>query len=462
MRRHLANCSAASLLVLSVLGPLGVRGLRAQNAVPNVPAETPAQRDARMAWWRDARFGLFIHWGAYAVPAGSYRGERVNTAGEWIMQRVPIPVADYEPFARQFNPERFDAEAWVRTAKDAGMKYIIITSKHHDGFALFDSPVGRYDIVHTTRFGRDPLAELAAAARKAGLKLGFYYSIMDWHHPDAQNPNFPEYNSSTKTNPNFARYVEQYMKPQLRQLLTRYGEIAVLWFDGEWIPDWTEPMGRDLYALVRSLQPNIIINNRVGKGRQGMKGLTLEGHIGDFGTPEQEVPAEGLPGVDWESCVTMNDTWGFRAYDDHWKDTRTLVRMLIDIASKGGNFLLNVGPNAEGLIPAPSVHRLQEIGEWMRINHEAIQGTSASRLPPQTWGRITSKGDRTYAHVFDWPQDGRLEIVGVRQQPGRAYLVADRAPLTTELTDRGLVVRLPRVQPSTIASVLVLDAAAGR
>jgi alpha-L-fucosidase len=337
------------------------------------------------------------------------------------------------------------------------MKYIVITSKHHDGFALFDSPVGTFDAIHGSPFKRDPLKELADAAKRHGLRLGFYYSIMDWHHPDAQAPNYPEYNSSTKTNANFARYVETYMKPQLRQLLTRYGDVAVLWFDGEWMPDWTEALGRDLYAFVRTLQPNILINNRVGKGRQGMQGLTREGHIGDFGTPEQEVPPAGLPGVDWESCVTMNDTWGFKAHDDNWKDSRTLIRMLVDIASKGGNFLLNVGPTAEGLIPSPSLSRLQEIGEWMAANGDAIHGSTASGLPQPAWGRITAKPGRIYAHVFDWPRDQRLVIRGLRVRPARAYLLGDPRPLEVELRSAGVVVRLPKVRMSAIATVVVLE-----
>jgi alpha-L-fucosidase len=428
----------------------------AQRRRPTTPAER-ADHDRRIAWWREARFGLFIHWGLYAIPAGVYRGERQAIAGEWLMQTVPIPVADYEQLALQFDPAAFDAEAWVVAAKDAGMRYLIITSKHHDGFALFDSPVGTYDVFHGTPFKRDVLKELADAARRHGLKLGFYYSIMDWHHPDAQAPNYPEYNSSRKTNPNFARYVETYMKPQLRQLLTRYGDVAVLWFDGEWIPDWTEALGRDLYAFVRTLQPNILINNRVGKGRRGMQGLTREGHIGDFGTPEQEVPPSGLPGVDWESCVTMNDTWGFKSHDDNWKDSRTLVRMLIDIASKGGNFLLNVGPTAEGLFPAASLSRLREIGEWMRVNGEAIHGSTASGLPQPSWGRITAKPGRLYAHVFDWPKDQRLVLGRLRERPARAYLLGDGRPLEMEVRGGGVVVRLPKVGTSAIATVVVLE-----
>jgi alpha-L-fucosidase len=422
--------------------------------------ETPSQRDARMAWWRDARFGMFIHWGVYSVPAGWYHDERVPGIGEWIMNNARIPIGEYEGFARQFNPTQFDADAWVRLAKNAGMKYIVITSKHHDGFALYDSKVSKYDLADTSPYHGDAIRQLADAARREGLKLGFYYSIMDWHHPDAQAPNAPDYNTrdATKANPRFDRYVEEYMKPELKELLTNYGDVAVLWFDGEWIPEWTEERGRDLYGYVRSLQPNILINNRVGKGRQGMQGLTLGGHIGDFGTPEQEIPPQGLAGVDWESCMTMNDTWGYKSYDDHWKDTRTLVRNLVDIASKGGNFLLNVGPMSNGLIPDPSAARLREIGEWMKSSSESIYGTVASPFAQQpAWGRYTRKPGKLYAHLFEWPKDRRLVLGELKQQPTRVYLLADGKPLTVEQGAAGPTVLLPAAPPSTIDAVLVVE-----
>ncbi|MFL5619105.1 MAG: alpha-L-fucosidase [Gemmatimonadaceae bacterium] len=430
--------------------------LVAQSAV----GETAAQKEARMAWWRDARFGMFIHWGLYAVPAGVWKGERVKSLGEWIMNEAPIPRDEYAQLARQFNPTQFNADEWVRIAKDAGMKYIIITSKHHDGFANFDSKVSSYDIVDATPYHRDAIRALASAAHRAGLRFGVYYSIMDWHHPDAQGPNYPTYNSRTATNPNFARYVETYMKPQLRELVTQYPEIDVLWFDGEWIPDWSDAQGKSLYDWLRGMRPSLIINNRVGHSRQGMAGMSANKEApGDFGTPEQRVPPEGLPGVDWETCMTLNDTWGFQSFDDNWKDTRTLVRTLVDVASKGGNFLLNVGPTAQGVIPWQSVSRLREMGDWMRVNGESVYGTSASPYGLPAWGRYTSKpsAGRTYAHVFDWPKDRRLALTGVKEKPRAVYLLADRKPLVVEQTDAGWTVQLPLVRPSAIASVLVLE-----
>ena len=421
--------------------------------------ESVVARDARMSWWRDARFGMFIHWGAYAVPAGVYKGERTSSTGEWIMNGAKVPIPIYEEFVRAFNPVQYDADAWVRIAKDAGMKYIIITSKHHDGFAIFDSKVSRYDIMDASPYHKDALKALADAAHRQGMKFGVYYSIMDWHHPDAQGASAPDYNSTTFSNPNFGRYVEQYMKPQLTELLTQYPAIDVLWFDGEWIKDWSDERGRALEGYLRAMRPDLIINNRVGHGRTGMGGLNKEGGvgIGDFGTPEQGVPAEGLPGVDWETCMTMNDTWGFKSFDDNWKESRTLLHTLIDVASKGGNFLLNVGPTAEGEIPPESVARLREMGRWMRVNGESIYGTSVSPFGQPAWGRYTAKAGIVYAHVFTWPGNGTLVLSGVKSAPRRAYLLADRAPLAVEQTDAGIVVHLPAVAPSTIASVVVLE-----
>ncbi len=412
---------------------------------PNYLNESRADFDTRMEWWRDARFGMFIHWGLYAVPAGVYQNEPVGGIGEWIMNSAQIPVADYEAFAAQFNPVRFDAAEWVRIAKDAGMKYIIITSKHHDGFSLWDSDVSQYDIIDATPFGHDILRELADAAAQEDIRLGFYHSIMDWHHPDAQAPHFPTYNTSEKSNPNFPRYVEDYLKPQVRELVTNYDPV-VLWFDGEWIPEWTHEMGLDMYNSVRSLKPDILINNRVDKGRQGMQGMTRtdQQYAGDFGTPEQEI-LEGTSTLDWESCMTMNNTWGFKSTDHNWKSSETLIHNLVDIAAKGGNYLLNVGPTAEGLIPQASVERLAEMGDWMEVNGEAIYG---SRL----WTyyedgeavRYTHVGDNIYAISLGWP--GRQLILHhVRPEDGSEIrLLGYEQPLswTYDASD-GLIVTLP-------------------
>ena len=259
----------------------------AQTGAKSLLRETQQQRDERMKWWRQARFGMFIHWGVYSVPAGTYKDKKIPGIGEWIMETADIPVAEYEKFAGQFNPVKFNADQWVTIAKNAGMKYIVITSKHHDGFCLWDSKVTNYDIMDSSPFKRDILKELSIACKKQDIRLCFYHSIMDWHHADAQAPFYPNYNNTNRSNPNFSRYVKTYLKPQLRELITKYGPLGVLWFDGEWIKDWTDPQGQDLYSYVRSLQPDIIVNNRVGKGRKGMQGLTKEGYFaGDFASTQ--------------------------------------------------------------------------------------------------------------------------------------------------------------------------------
>jgi len=421
-------------------------------------AETKEQRDQRMAWWRDARFGMFIHWGLYAVPAGEWNGKKVGSIGEWIMNNAHIPVADYEKLAGQFNPVKFDAKAWVAIAKGAGMKYIVITSKHHDGFCLWDSKVSTYDIMDASPFKRDIIKELAAACKEQGLTLCFYHSIMDWHHPDAQAPHFPDYNTGKKKNPNFPKYFEEYLKPQLKELLTNYGKIGVLWFDGEWIPEYTEEMGWEVYNYCKSIQPDLIINNRVGKSRKGMSGMSANKQsAGDFGTPEQEIPATGFPGMDWESCMTMNDTWGFKKDDLKWKSSEKMVRMLIDCGSKGGNFLLNVGPTAEGEIPAASVERLAEVGRWTKANGAAVYGTTASPFAKLAWGKATQKPGKVFLHVFDWPKDGAL-LVPMSNKPAKAYLLTapDKA-LEATATDAGVTIKVPAEAPDKVASVVVVE-----
>jgi alpha-L-fucosidase len=379
------------------------------------------------------------------------------------MEWANIPRTEYEKFATQFNPIEFNAKEWVRIAKDAGMKYIVITSKHHDGFSLYDSRVSSYDIVDSTPYKRDPIRELADESRKQGLKFCFYYSILDWHHPtayvDAPRKDPTAGHSTNKLKDGGKEPYLIYMKEQLRELITNY-DPAVLWFDGEWQEWWTEADGKELYKYVRGLKPNIIINNRVGRGRQGMQGMTKTDQVyaGDFGTPEQEIPANGLPGVDWESCMTMNTTWGFKFYDDRWKSAEVILRNLIDIASKGGNYLLNVGPTREGLIPGPSVERLAAVGKWMKVNGSSIYGTSASPFLKQLdFGRATRKGDRIYLHVFRWPTDGKLRVPAIGKSIGKVYLLVDSKKLKYEETSDGVVVDLPALSSDPIATVVVLE-----
>ena len=428
--------------------------LSAQSAPPpaekpqGLPGETKEQRDARMAWWREARFGMFIHWGLYAVPAGTYQGKQIEGIGEWIMLRGKIPVAEYARYAKQFNPVKYDPDAWVKLAKEAGMKYIVITSKHHDGFALFDSKASDYDVVDATPYGKDLLKPLAEACRKHGVKLGFYYSqAQDWHHPGGAAARGGHWDKAQDGS--MDEYIEKVAVPQVKEILTNYGDIAVLWWD---TPTDMNEQRADMLHLLLKLQPHIIANNRLGGG-----------YSGDTETPEQYIPATGFPGRDFEVCMTMNDTWGFKSYDDKWKSTETLIRNLVDIASKGGNYLLNVGPTAEGEIPRPSIERLQAIGEWMSKYGDAIYGTTASPFKKYSFdGRATRKGNTLYLHVFKWPDDG-LRVAGLTSKVNRVHLLRGGATLEHETGagDRGistLKIRKP-AELDPLATVLVVECA---
>ena len=403
--------------------------------------ETKEQRDARMKWWREARFGMFIHWGVYAVPAGTWKGEQIKGIGEWIMNRGKIPCTDYQAFAKQFNPVKYNADEWVRIAKDAGMKYIVITSKHHDGFALFDSKASDWNIVKATPYHKDLLKPLAAACRKHGLKLGFYYSqAQDWvNGGSASGGKWDKVQEHDMDD-----YIDKIAVPQVREILTKYGEFpAVLWWDTP--KDMNPDRAAKLITLLK-LKPGIIHNNRLGGDFKG-----------DTETPEQHIPPTGYKDRDWETCMTMNDTWGFKSYDDKWKPVETLIRNLVDIASKGGNYLLNVGPTAEGLIPQPSVERLAEVGKWMKVNGESIYGTQASpfkRLPFN--GRCTRKPGKLYLHVFAWSADSKLLVPGLKNAVESATILATGAKLTADAGKDGVTVTLPASAPDPICSVVVL------
>jgi alpha-L-fucosidase len=338
--------------------------------------------------WQHDRFGMFIHWGVYSEAGSEWNGKPVNGAGEWLLSNAQIKPEDYEPLAKRFNPTLYDPEKWVKLAKVAGMKYIVITTKHHDGFGLWPSAEGDWNVKRAPA-NRDLLKPLAEACRREGIKLGFYHSIMDWHHPDY----LPRRGWDTRptTGADMDRYVK-YLKAQLKEILTNYGPVFELWFDGQWEGTWTDERGRDLEKYVRSLQPNMLVNNRVSHS----------GTFGDFKTPEQEIPANGIPGQNWESCMTMNDTWGYSKFDHNWKSAETLITNVILCASKGGNYLLNVGPTGAGEIPLESGKRLLDVGRWMTKNGESIYGTEAGPFPKALpWGRVTRKGNTLYAHLLD-------------------------------------------------------------
>jgi alpha-L-fucosidase len=445
----------------------------AKHPVPAIQdTETPAQRDARMAWWREARFGMFIHWGLYSIPAGTWDGKQIPSIGEWIMNEASIPVADYKALAAKFNPVGFSAHDIVALAKSAGMKYIVITAKHHDGFAMFDSKANDFNIVAATPFQRDPLKELAEEARRQGIKLGFYYSQdQDWTAPGASAIMRDHHDPVTHhwdkaQDGDFDTYLHTKAIPQIKELLTNYGEFpAVVWFDTP-THNMTPERAAEIVALVNQ-HPNLIWNNRLGGGYQG-----------DTDTPEQYIPPQGFPGRDWEACMTMNETWGFKSYDTNFKSTETLLRNLIDIASKGGNYLLNIGPDSNGIVPAAEVSRLQDMGKWLAVNGEAIYGTgptlfgaeagafSATEkdskgkpkfVPSGEW-RSTTKKDKVYVEIFDW-KAGVFHLPAMSRKVTGARLLGDasHAALKVTQTDAGVDVLLPGKALDPIATVLVLD-----
>jgi alpha-L-fucosidase len=386
----------------------------------------------RLAWWRDARFGMFIHWGLYSQLAGHWNGQTTPGLGEWIMNDLHIPASQYAQVAKQFNPTQFNATQWVQIAKNAGMKYIVITSKHHDGFSMFKTSANSYNIVDATPFHRDPLAELSAAAHAAGLHFGTYYSILNWTDPTASAAGIDKY--------------MQTMETQLRELVVKYN-TDVLWFDGEWPTWWTDERGRELEEFLHNLKPGIIINNRVGKR------LSTDG---DYNTPEQAIPASASAGRLWETAMTLNNTWGYKDTDNHWKSAYTVIRNLADIAAKGGNFLLNVGPTGQGIIPAASVQILQQVGNWLKVNGEAVYGTTLAPTNPPSWGSVTRKGNSLYAIVFNWPTNGvlHLPVVGSLK---RATVLGTGATLGFTSDATGTNILVPRAAPNAIATVIRLD-----
>ena len=436
--------------------------------------ETPAQRDARMEWWREARFGMFIHWGLYSIPAGTWDGKQIPGIGEWIMNNASIPVADYKALAKQFNPTGFSAHDIVALAKSAGMKYIVITSKHHDGFAMFDSKADPFNIVAATPFKRDPLKELAEEAKTQGIKLGFYYSQdQDWTAPGgATAPGRsgthqpPTYHWDKAQDGDFATYLHKKAIPQLKELLSNYGDYpAVIWFDTP-TKDMTPQLASEIVALLNQ-HPNLIWNNRLGGGYKG-----------DTETPEQFIPAQGYPGRDWEACMTINDTWGYKSYDTDFKSTETLLRNLIDIASKGGNYLLNIGPDSHGIVPQPEADRLHEMGQWLNVNGEAIYGTKPTLfgdeagalsetekdkkgnpkfIPAWNW-RSTTSADKIYLEIFTWPT-AAFHLEKVPRKVTTAYLLADSAHTPLKFTQDGgmLDIQLPAKPLDPIATVVVLE-----
>jgi alpha-L-fucosidase len=376
----------------------------------------PAQQVAdaeRIEWFQHDKFGMFIHWGPYSYLAGEWNGQRipVGTEAEWIMQRFNIPVAQYREMAHHLNPVHFDANDWVALAKATGMKYLVITAKHHDGFAMYHSRASKYNIVDWTPFKRDPVQELSEACRGAGIRFCVYYSHReDWDHPDGFGNNW-DYDRSKK---NFERYLEEKSKPQLRELLSNYGPLGLVWFDRGMD---TLQHARQFVELVRVLQPRCLVNGRVGNYGQDLMGDYQD--LNDNG-----MPTGGLQEY-WETPQTLNSTWGYSKFDQQWKTPGDVIHRVVEIVGKGGNYLLNIGPMADGTIPTPSVATLHKVGAWMQANGESIYGTAASPLTDQPWGRSTAKGSKMYLHVFSWPADGSLRVPGLQNIVHSAYALAD-------------------------------------
>lgn len=435
-----------------------------------IKSEAVKARDTRMKWWREARFGMFVHWGLYSIPAGQWEDKNwVSGNAEWIQQRASIPAAIYEEeLIPQFKPKAGFAEEWAEIAKLAGCRYLVFTSKHHEGFALHDSKLTTFDAMDTC--GRDLFKEIVDATRAEGLRVGAYHSIIDWHHPDAYAGaefGIPFVKGTSNKGRDNSNYLD-YLHGQVKEIMSGYGPIDIVWWDyskeqcqGE---SWR---AKELVAMVREYQPNIIMNNRLyrspeagyPKGNDWSAGFSIDPQYGDFCTPEQRIPPNGVEGVDWESCMTMNTTWGYNQFDHDWKSTETLIRNLVDVVSKGGNYLLNVGPKADGSIPKESIERMKAIGTWMEMNGDAIYGTHASPFGKPDWGRYTTKPGKIYAHVFEWPKKGTLRIETKGLQVGRAYLLADKTQrdLKLKVNQNDVLVHLPEKAPDDIVSVIVIE-----
>jgi len=432
--------------------------------------ETKTQRDLRMKWWRDARFGMFVHWGLYSGLAGTWKGKCVGKRGgmEWIQQRVKADTDEYAKEATpKFKPKKGFADEWAALAEKAGCGYVVFTTKHHDGFALFDSKQTTYDAKDLT--GRDLCKEIVDALRAKKLRVGFYHSLIDWHHPQYDYKAAGRLPHPLKGRPfpngsrNHAIYLD-YLHKEVEEIMTNYGKVDVIWWDYSLKKAQGEFWKADsLLAMTRKLQPEIITNNRLYSmppihKTDAVDRLKLwKPEQGDFTTPEQRIPSTGLPGVDWEVCMTMNTTWGYSEHDHKWKSPKTLITNLVGIVSKGGNFLLNIGPKGDGSIPEESVKIMRAIGEWMKVNGEAIRGTQASPFPAPKWGVYTKKRATIYAHIIKWPESGKIKVpIKISEITKLRFLADPNAHATMEADGDSTIVSLPETPTDSPVSVLAI------
>jgi alpha-L-fucosidase len=458
------RASRLVLLVGLTVGALPARVIATKAAEGAVLPQGGQNEEAeRTAWYRAAKFGMFIHWGAYSVASveASWPIMRPNAA--WH-----ITEPEYVLLYKRFNPTQYDPAAWVELAKQAGQRYMVITTKHHDGFCMFDSALTEYKITRTP-YGKDVIAMLAQAAHEAGMPLGFYYSPPDMHHPGYRDTSKLVKDSwhGDASRPEWATYLN-YMEGQLRELLTNYGPVALVWFDG--LDRVERYQGQRFINLIHELQPAALANNRIGVD-------------GDFVTPEQEIPdriptksgAGGSPGTAaaqaaapasvpppedfqlWETCMTINDTWAYNKNDLHFKSVQVLIQDLANVASKGGNFLLDVGPTPEGTIQPEFVERLQAMGKWMKVNGESIYDTTYGPWQNLSFGKTTAKGKTIYLHVFNWPSKPELEVPPLKSRVSRITLLATGGKIHFKQKKDRLIITVPSVAPDENDSVLRID-----
>jgi len=445
-RKNMKNCKKFIILLGLLILNCFLLLTGCQKTPDNNYETKSTSKEERLNWFKEAKFGMFIHWGPYSKLAGEWNGKKIPVGenAEWIMQKLQIPVKEYRKMAKQFNPIKFNAEDWVKLAKNAGMKYLVITAKHHDGFAMYHSKVSDYNIVNFTPFKRDPMKELAAACREEGIKFCFYYSHReDWDHPDAYG-NYWDYNEAQK---NFEKYLEEKSKPQLRELLTEYGPLGLIWFDRGM---YTQEQGKEFVSIVRQLQPRCLINGRVGNYNEEL--------LGDY----QNMNDNGMPigGIEeyWETPQTLNETWGFSKYDKKWKSPKEVIRRLAEIVGKGGNYLLNIGPTGEGIIPQASADVLNKVGDWIKKNGESIYGTTPNPFYNLPWGQCTVKGEKLYLHIFDWPSDGKLRIPGLKNNVKKAYLLINKnRQLPTYREGNMVFISVPEKPIDEINTVVVIE-----